>query len=185
MADLFPTEISIGGKISRALLPSLIEKIEDEGFTLKVSDDAPEVIVCEDDCRENTEFFNGDEQTLEFFDNEVASGEFDRLEEFLRIHNLQYDVRFGSRFGDPAGIRRWRPGMNEPALSDATEQGEQVVPASEIYRLVDEWKQTITKGEFDASEDVESFSLGIINSFNALCDVENIPPVDKFEIVGG
>ena len=132
MADRFPGEIRIGG-------------------TLRVADHDPnDIDLFLGQCSEQpTEWGESgqrgaltldtisqviDEDTgfIIFRDDQACYGEFEELEERCRQLGLSYDRTSDARYEYDGELVRWRPGMDQPLVENATQSGHALIDRERV-----------------------------------------------------
>jgi hypothetical protein len=91
-------------------------------------------------------------ETLDVGDDEARYGEFDELEPFLIRHGIAFDRRTDAKYEYDGVLVQFRPGMEEPHVGTATQDGEPVVPKTDLEPIRDHlragrWREA--KAQFD------------------------------------
>ncbi|HLY54533.1 MAG TPA: hypothetical protein VKS60_03185 [Stellaceae bacterium] len=110
MSDRSSTQIRIGGVLPADQLPAFLDVLEREGVGPDWEPASREVLDAV--VREAS----GEGYCLEVSDHDVAGGQFERLEAWLRDHDLayyRYDDGYTGVWSATGAF--WRPGMAEPA----------------------------------------------------------------------
>ena len=123
MADRVPASIIVGGNISSALVPDLVETIRKEDLS-KEWDGEP--------FDESQFLFDG---PLRLFALEVANGELTELEDFCQVNRLAFRRWSGGSSGSFAPeIVVWK-GHGERCIYVADEDERAVITAEDLRRL--------------------------------------------------
>ncbi len=138
MADCFPGEITIGGKVPAALLEEFLGELNSTGAKVGAYDGAEFVAKTAADLRQVL-----DESGRLFLASDRApNGQFAELEDFCVRHGIPFDRHSDARHGFKAENVMYRPGMKRPAevpndSGDVLLRAETVRPlAKEVARLV-------------------------------------------------
>jgi len=168
MADRFATHIHIGGKLPRALVPKLIEVLNEESLyrdwgepisTLKSESDLIE-------CRDDT-------GTLFFCHEEQPWGRFEGLERFLIRHNIPFDRSHAPRYEYCGELAQYRPGMKTPVLCITDDDSDPVLQVREVRKLRDLLR----------TEPPERAIRLVMRNLDSLLKPLDLPPLEKFEVV--
>jgi len=168
MADRFATHIHIGGKLPRALVPKLIEVLNEESLyrdwgepisTLKSESDLIE-------CRDDT-------GTLFFCHEEQPWGRFEGLERFLIRHNIPFDRSHAPRYEYCGELAQYRPGMKEPLVCPTDDEGAPMIEAREVQNL----RELIRRSKPDQA------IARATRKLDFLLKPLDLPPLEKFEVV--
>jgi len=130
MADHFPAEITIGGRIPRRLLAELAEHIAFEGVGLDWQYALDEAAVCE-----AIEAADAQGQTVRFTEDEACCGEFEELEHWLFSHGIDFDRHNAARFEHDGENVYARSGMSLVSMN-CDQSGNDLVPAEEIRKIL-------------------------------------------------
>jgi len=106
MSDRFMTEVEIGGKIPRSIIPDLIGAIQAAGLDLDWNDGEPS----EEALRQKLEECNGKE-TLSVNATELSGGNVDPLDQFCVANNIPFMKRVEGKYDYNGEIFWWQPGM--------------------------------------------------------------------------
>jgi len=166
MAERFPTHISIGGKVERAIIPALIDAINTEELQSDWGIGLP-VLRSDKELLERLE-----DGHLSFFHEERAWGEFPDLEQFLVENGIPFNRSHSPRYEYDGELVQFRKGMETPASAVVNDNGTIMVEAQEIQRVRDILKNA------QEMEDVRK----AIDELNTLCLEADIEPLPPFEI---
>ena len=166
MADRFPGEIHIGG-------------------TLRVADhDADDVSEFLGQCSEQPtqwgESSHGGALTLETIDevidedtgwitfrhDQACYGEFQELEEICRELGLSYDRTSDAKYEHDGELVRWRPGMEQPLVENATQSGSPLIDRDRVEACLATLKAGRVEDGIKALQDL----------------VPDVAPLTKFEV---
>jgi hypothetical protein len=142
MGDYFPGEIHIGGKVPKALVPALCERISAEGVELEYGGGAFEPKTAEDLLKA------ADGGTLDLYDAEARYGQFEDIEEFLAKSGIAFDRHSDARYEYDAEEIKFRPGMKDPEVFEGDQEGQVMVSAA---TLREEVLPLLGKGEAGAA----------------------------------
>jgi hypothetical protein len=182
MSDRMAAEIWIGGKIPMSLVPALCAAIDDEGVSLEWGD-APFRPSTADDFRQALREDDQAARLLWLCDEEAGGGVFEKLEAFLRKHEIAYTRQSTGHYEfDPETVH-FRPG--HPLASQATNAaGQPVVPASELTAVADLLATALDPSERNSA--VDSWSL--VRTARQLLQEQlppALPPLEALEIEEG
>ena len=131
MADRFPASITIGGRIPRRLLYELAGVIATQGACADWGDRYLEKAEITRDIRKA--FEKGD--TVRFVNDQAAYGEFHDLEPWLTRHGIDFDRHNDARYEYDAENVYGR-GRRRPVVAGSNQDGEDVIGAEEIRRIL-------------------------------------------------
>lgn len=145
MADRFSADIKIGGKISRAIYPELIQKIKDSGAGLNWGE-----------CEVGDDFEIKDGEIIHLYDSEARYGEFEELEDFLKENKIQFK-RFSSGYFEylPA-LYVFDPDNNVDAYITCNDGGSPLFDIETINELISHGETTL-KSEIEKVNQVKKF----------------------------
>ena len=131
MGDRFPSEIKIGGKIPRSLLPELADKLVFEGVNVDwgVPVDGPGILKTIEHAAELG-------RVAVFTDHEADYGCFIHLESWLTRHGIDFDRHHEARCEYNAEWSRGR-GTYAPISSESDQNGRDVVDVAVILEILD------------------------------------------------
>ena len=131
MADRVSATIRIGGRLPAAGLPELIAIIEEDAL-------GPEWDASFNDPEELATYLRDGAEGVSFYDDQVANGEFGRLQAFCVHYRLNYVLTYDGYGGQWSPARRIRrpddegDGVTCPLTED---QGEACVSSAQIKAL--------------------------------------------------
>jgi len=117
MSDRFMTEVEIGGKIPRSIIPDLIGAIQAAGLDLDWNDGEPS----EEALRQKLEECNGKE-TLSVNATELSGGNVDPLDQFCVANNIPFMKRVEGKYDYNGEIFWWQPGMRRAEVWEDTDK---------------------------------------------------------------
>ena len=167
MSDRFPTQIQIGGNVSRNLLPALMKAINEEQLQNAWGNGIQPIATEEQllDCIEDDHLY--------LCDDERAWGEFTDLERFLVEKKIAFDRSHGPRYEYSGELVLFRPGMEAPACAICNDSGTLLVEIEEVQKARDMLKACHTLPE----------TQEVVAALDALCAEADIEPLPPFEIV--
>ena len=168
MADRFATQISIGGKVKRTLVPALIEAINAEQLQRDWGSDLPEI-----QNEEELLSHKNEKGVLWFCYDERAWGRFEDLEEFLRKRRIPYDRRHEPRYEYDGELALFRPEKKGVRYCAVDASGALIVPVEGIQRVRDLLKRKPSKTSIKQA----------LRDLNSLCEDADVEPLPAFEIV--
>lgn len=132
MADYIAAQITIGGCISRKLIPRLCRALCAEALALEWGNEAFQPASVED-LLSARQVIDG-ELVLRLFDDSAAYGEFPLLEVFLQKYRIAFDRQSEGHYTAPPRLVSFRPkaGVREWFT---TSEGSLVVEASPLWEL--------------------------------------------------
>jgi hypothetical protein len=163
MAERFPTEVIIGGKVPTAAVSGLLEAIRTEGLYLDWSDTDFDVQTADDLLAAV-----GKDGLLHLTDADRSWGEVKELEAYLRENNIAYDKLVSGKYEYDAGLASFRPDMGEPYVSVTTADFCPVVAITRVKEARDLLRQSKPRAALELLEE--------------LCGPE-VPDLEKLEIV--
>ena len=137
MSDHFPAEIHIGGPIPRAALPGLFHAICAEGASLK-DYDGPQA------TEESLEDAFREGQIVHLYDTQACGGQFDALEAFLVEHHIHFG-RHNDAYCEFDAENVYYRGEGEPLVTPADQNGNRLVPCSDVLEILDGSSDTEAK----------------------------------------
>ena len=168
MSVRFPTRINVGGKVSRALLPKLIEVLNEEslyrdwGEPIASLKSEADLLECLDD-----------NETLYFCHEEQPWGRFDRLERFLVQNHIPFERGHAPRYDYCGELAQYRPGMKESLVCPTDDEGSPMIDAREVQDLRD----LIRRSKPDQA------IARATRKLDFLLKPLDLPPLEKFEVV--
>ena len=177
MADCFPGEIVIGGKVPSAVLKEFLGEVVSAGASAGDYGDPPfEGRTAE----ELLDALDGNGH-LRLADPEARYGQFEELEAFCVRHGIAFDRHSDARYEFDAENVVFRPGMEHPVVTASNNAGDSLADADAMRPVVRELARLatagLTKGEMlsavaKASKDLEAVLPP---------DVEPLPPLEIVE----
>jgi len=167
MSDRFPTQIEIGGRLKRSLLPGLMKVINEEGLQ-NVWGNGIQPITTEAELLQCVE-----DKHLYLCDDERSWGEFPDLERFLVENDIAFDRSHSPRYECSGELVRFRPGMEAPISAIYSGSGTILVEVEEVRKIRDMLKECRALG--DTKE--------VITALDVLCAEADIEALAPFEIV--
>ena len=132
MADCFPGEIRIGGKVPAALVEEFVKEVAATKASVGGYDGYP----FDPKQQRLTEVLD-ENGYLYLADSEARFGMFEELEAFCVKHGISFD-RHSDAFAEyDAENVSYRPGMKEPDISHATQSGDTLLRAEEVQKVLD------------------------------------------------
>ena len=166
MAERFPTQIHIGGKVERAIIPALIDAINTEELQSDWGIGLP-VLRSDKELLERLE-----DGHLSFFHEERAWGEFPDLEQFLVENDIPFNRSHSPRYEYDGELAQFRTGMQAPATAAVNDSEVIVISAPEIQRIREILKNAQNMEDVRKARD----------ELNELCFEADIEPLPPFEI---
>ena len=142
MADRFPGEITIGGKIPAALLEEFLGEVASSGASVGDYGNAPFDGRTAEELR-GTLDENGQ---LRLADPEACYGQFEELEGFLQEHGIPFDRHSDARYEFDAVNVMFRPGMERPVEVASNNAGDSLADAGELRQVARELARLATAG---------------------------------------
>ena len=177
MADRFPGEITIGGKVPSALLEEFLGEVASSGASVGDYGDAP----FDGRTAEELRGALDEDGHLRLADPEACYGQFDDLEAFCVRHGIPFDRHSDARYEFDAVNVTFRPGMERPVVVASNNAGDSLAEVDGIRSVARElaWLVTagLTKDELlaavaKASKDLEALLPP---------EVEPLPPLEIVE----
>lgn len=131
MSDRFAAQITIGGCISRALVPALCAALRKQRATLDWGE-TPFLPQTVDDLRAARRVVDG-EEVLQLCDAETRHGRFDDLEPFLVKRRVPFDRRTEGFLDRSPQLVAYRP--ESQLVNFTTDGGEIVLPALPLWEF--------------------------------------------------
>jgi hypothetical protein len=172
MADRMAAEIWIGGKLPRSLLGEFpIDDLRVDWDENPVDRTSEETLVAgrEDDC-------------LHFCDCEVAWGEFQELEGWLREHKMPFKRRSSGKYDYLPELVESRPDLGEEIQTIATDSGEPLVCKSELVPILEKMAE-LQRSDRPLSAQLRAWKR-LASKLTKLVP-PTLPPLPPFEIVDG
>ncbi len=135
MADYLAAQITIGGCISRGLVPGLCRTIREEGLALEWGE-ASFVPESTEELLAARQLIDGD-FVLRLCDDQARYGEFDTLEAFLIKRRIPFDRHSEAHYDYAPALLVYRPERGRQQWL-ATTGGQPLVPAIPLWDLADE-----------------------------------------------
>jgi len=142
MADCFPGEIMIGGKIPSALLEEFLGAVASSGASAGDYGDAPF------DGRTADELLDALDGNghLRLADAEARYGQFDDLEAFCVRHGIPFDRHSDARYEFDAVNVMFRPGLEHPVEVASNNAGDSLADADALRPVAKELARLATAG---------------------------------------
>jgi len=142
MADCFPGEVTIGGKVPSALLEEFLGAVASAGASAGDYGDPPF------DGRTAEELLDALDGNghLRLVDAEARYGQFEELEGFLQEHGIPFDRHSDARHEFDAVKVMFRPGMERPAEVASNNVGDALADADELRPVARELARLATAG---------------------------------------
>ncbi|KKM63519.1 hypothetical protein LCGC14_1510630 [marine sediment metagenome] len=197
MADRFPAEIRIGGRLSgtarlypgdTTILRGLVSALNDDGGSREYGD-----VVIPFDCEPPAldtylDSKRGSYKSVLLLKNDQAcNGEFESTEEFCQKNGIPYD-RWSDHYCEADGEKAyWRPGMESPTIHYADSQGCEVVCGATVRKALAALKN-FEASLSDRSENINValvFHGGVAEAMKLLEEAcpELPPKLESFEII--
>ena len=173
MADRIPAEIWVGGKLPRSLLD------EFPIFDLRLDWDATPF----DSTSEEGILSARDESgLLHFADCEIAWGEFEDLESWLREHNIPFKRHSSGKYEYLPELVEFRPDLGEEVQTITTDSGEPLVCKSELVPILEQMAK-LRQSNRPLSAQLRAWKR-LSGKLDTLVP-PTLPPLPCFEIVDG
>ena len=131
MADYFYGKISVGGTLKRADLPDFLDCVKHD--------------YSDEEVNNEKELLAHTSGTLELSSTNARHGQYANIEEFCRAHDLSYH-RSSEHYGEYTSERvTWSPGMLEPAVTPANDDGDATLECSLLRSWLVELKTFLKK----------------------------------------
>jgi hypothetical protein len=169
MADRMAAEIWLGGKLPRELLPEFPIsdlRLDWDGTPFDWTTEAG-ILAARDE-----------EGLLHFADCEVAWGEFQELEDFLREQALPFRRHSSGKYGYLPELVEFRPDLDQELSTLATDQREPLIATSALAPVLA--KMAALRALSDAQVEVWQ---QLFDELSKLLP-PTLPPLPPFEIVG-
>ena len=133
MSEHLAAQITIGGCISRAVVPGLCTALAAQRAALEWGD-APVTRTTVEERLSARQTIDG-EWVLRLYDPQARHGQFERLESFLLKRKIEFDRRTEGRFDHAPELVAYRPDAERCLF--VTNGDEIVVPAAPLWDLAD------------------------------------------------
>ena len=169
MADRFPGEIHIGGTLRVAdhdpddidlFLGQCSEQPTEWGQSEQRGALTPDTI---------SQVIDEDMGFIIFRDDQARYGEFEDLEELCRQLGLSYDRTSVARYEHDGESARWRPGMEQPLVESATQNGNSLIARERVEACLVIFKDGRVEDGIKALQDL----------------LPDVAPLTKFELDAG
>ena len=141
MADRFPAEIYIGGKVPESKITNLILEINSQCVRSAYGNAIVEIADPEEDFQkaksELLEYLLDERGFLFFCDDKARWGEFDDLERFCAMNEIDFTRSSSGYYEHSAEMAEYRKGMDDVCSCMATEQGNKLIQADVVQDLLD------------------------------------------------
>ena len=176
MADRMPAEIWIGGKLPRSLLD------EFPISNLRLDWDSTPFDATTEEGILNARDDNG---LLHFADCEIAWGEYQELEEWLREHNIPFQRQSSGKFEYDPCLVEFRPDLPDKPdrCTLTTQEGVAVVCGKEIERVVQSMARLVGNKKRSAENRLKAWERIYRKMIRIV--PPKLPPLPSFEIVDG
>ena len=174
MADCFPGEIRIGGRIPAVLVPEFIGHVQATGAKVGGYDGLKfEATTAAELCEALDE--NGH---LFLVDDQARGGMFEDLEAFCVAHGIPFDRHSDARYECHAENVSYRPGMKEPVSIPSNNDGDDLFSVGAVRPIVKELTRVVTAGL--SREKLKAAAVKIIRHLNSLLplEIEPLPPLE-------
>jgi len=174
MADYFPGEITIGGKLPAMLLEEFLGELNSMGAKVGAYDGAEFDAKTAADLRqvldENGHLFLADDQ--------ARNGQFEELERFCVDHRIPFDRHSDARHEFNAENVMFRPGMKRPAEVPSNNDGDALLRVESIRPVAKELARLVTTKL--TREVVLAAARKVIRQLYALLppEIEPLPPLE-------
>jgi len=168
MSDRFPTQVKIGGKIKKALLPQLIAQINSQQLQREFGSDLP-IIESETDLLK----YKNQDGLLYFCREEQSWGRFADLEKFLVEKGIAFDRHHSPRYEYLGELAQFRTGMKAPHVGIAKDDGALLIDAFSLQEIRD----TLKKDKSDKGIQT------VLREMDWLCLDADVKPLEPFEII--
>jgi len=142
MADRFPGEITIGGKVPCALLGQFLGAVASTCAFVGGYEGAPFDGRTAEDLRGALD----EDGHLRLADPEARYGQFDDLEGFLQEHGIPFDRHSDARYEFDAMNVMFRPGMERPVEVASNNAGDSLTDADALRPVARELARLATAG---------------------------------------
>jgi hypothetical protein len=177
MADRFPGEITIGGKVPATLLQEFLGELNSTSAKVGAYDGAEFVAKTAADLRgvldENGHLFLADDR--------APNGQFAELEDFCVRHGIPFDRHSDARHGFKAENVTYRPGMKRPAEMPSDDSGDALLRAETVRPIAKELARLVTTKL--TREKVLAAAKKVIRHLYSLLppEIEPLPPLEIVE----
>ena len=168
MSETFPTEIRLGCAVRREQVRTLIRAIN----AAELQDEWGSPIVEIESEAQLLEYRN-EKGLLWFCHIEQNWGTFKDLEAFLVEEKIAFDRRHEPVYEYNGELVQYRPGFEQPVVTEANASGRAVAQVSELKEIRDRLKLCQTM------DDIRQ----VIERVNALCSSEDVPPLEPFRVI--
>ena len=177
MADHFPGEITIGGKVPADLLEAFLGELNSAEAKVGGYDGADAAF---QSARELREALNNDGH-LFLVDDQAQCGMFEDLEAFCVKHGIAFDRHSDAKYEYDAENVYFRPGMKEPESVPSNNDGEALLRVETIRPVAKELARLVTTTL--TREKVLAAAKKVIRHLNSLLppEVEPLPPLEIVE----
>jgi len=174
MGEYYPGEITIGGKVSAALLDRFLGELKSAGGRTGGYDGDPFEAKDADELRLALD----NDGLLVLADPEASYGRFEELEAFCVEHGIPFDRHSDAKYEFDAENVYFRPGMKAPESVPSNNAGDDLFSAEAVRPVVKELTKVVTAGL--TREKLKAAAVKIIRHLNSLLppEVEPLPPLE-------
>jgi hypothetical protein len=177
MSEPIPAEIEIGGQFPASLVEDLLSAIDEDGAATDW--DGDRVPQSTDELLKAVAEDTDGQRHLRLCYSDANYGQFPSLEGFLREHQVPYDRHSDAKYEYDGELVRYRPGMPSPRVFHASQDGQILVPASDLAPLL---------ALLDVDLMATGVAVGVQNTIEAASRLRflvglNVPELPAFEIV--
>jgi hypothetical protein len=173
MADWFPGEITIGGRVPATLEAELAKAVAATGGLVGGYEGSP----FDPDAQRLTEALDGNGH-LFLVDDQARYGQFEELEAFCVKHGVAFDRHSEAKHEYDAENVHFRPGMKEPVSVSSNSDGNELLGVERIRPLAKELAQAAT-GRLSKDKLMATVTK-TIRALNRLLppEVDPLPPLE-------
>ncbi len=178
MADNFPGEITIGGKVPANLLEEFLGELDSTGAKVGGYDGAEFDAKTAHDLRQALDE-NGH---LFLADAEARYGQFEELEAFCVQHGISFDRHSDARYEFDAENVYFRPGMKGPLVVRSDNDGDDLLDISLVRPIARELVGVVAAAATNRKKLLAAVTK-TIRALNKLLQPE-VEPLPQLQIIG-
>ena len=178
MADSFPGEIMIGGKVPAALLEEFLGKIGSTGAKVGGYDGVEFDAKTAEDLRRALD----EDAHLFLVDDQARYGQFEELEAFCVQHGISFDRHSDARYEFDSENVYFRPGMKGPLVIRSDNDGDDLLDISLVRPIARELVGVVAAAATNRKKLLAAVTK-TIRALNKLLPPE-VEPLPQLEIIG-
>ena len=174
MADYFPGEITIGGKVPTGLLEAFIGELKSAGAKVGGYDGAEATFQTAEELRKAL----SNDGHLFLVDDQARFGQFEELESFCTKHGIAFDRHSDAKHEYNAENVYFRSGMKKPESVPSNNDGDALLRVETIRPVAKELARLVTTTL--TREKVLAAARKVIRQLHSLLppEIEPLPPLE-------